>query len=143
MLKTIFIQCSVAALIFGSGIWIGKATGASAAGKGRVFEIRTYTANEGKLEALHARFRNHTTKLFEKHGMTNVGYWNPLDEPLSQNTLIYLLAYPDRESAKKSWESFRADSAWKKVVQESEVNGKLTAKVDSIYPEATDYSALK
>jgi hypothetical protein len=143
MLKTIFVQCGVAVLIFASGIWIGRTTGASAANKGRVFELRTYTANEGKLEALHARFRNHTTKLFEKHGMTNIGYWKPLDEPLSQNTLIYLLAYPDRESAKKSWESFRADSAWKKVVQESEVNGKLTGKVDSVFMEATDYSALK
>jgi NIPSNAP len=143
MFKTIFVQCGVAVLIFASGIWIGRSTGASAAAKGRVFELRTYTANEGKLEALHARFRNHTTKLFEKHGMTNVGYWKPLDEPLSQNTLIYLLAYPDRESAKKSWESFRADSAWKKVVQESEVNGKLTGKVDSVFLEATDYSALK
>jgi NIPSNAP len=143
MFKTIFVQCGVAVLIFASGIWIGRSTGASAAAKGRVFELRTYTANEGKLEALHARFRNHTTKLFEKHGMTNVGYWKPLDEPLSQNTLIYLLAYPDRESAKKSWESFRADSAWKKVVQESEVNGKLTGTVDSVFLEATDYSALK
>jgi NIPSNAP protein len=143
MFKTILVQSSVAVLIFASGIWIGRSTGASAAAKGRVFELRTYTANEGKLEALHARFRNHTTKLFEKHGMTNIGYWKPLDEPLSQNTLIYLLAYPDRESAKKSWESFRADSAWKKVVQESEVNGKLTGKVDSVFLEATDYSALK
>jgi NIPSNAP len=143
MFKTIFIHCGAAVLILASGIWIGKATSVSAAGKGRVFEIRTYTANEGKLEALHARFRNHTTKMFEKHGMTNIGYWKPLDAPLSQNTLIYLLAHVDRDAAKKSWEAFRADPAWKKVVQESEMSGKLTAKVDAIFLEATDYSALK
>lgn len=143
MLRTAAIQCGLAVVIFAAGVWTGKSANASAAGKGRVFEIRTYTANEGKLEALHARFRNHTTKLFEKHGMTNIGYWKPLDAPLSQNTLIYVLAYPDRETAKKSWEAFRADPAWKKVIQESEVKGKLTARVDSVYLEPTDYSPMK
>src|SRR5262245_48159243 len=106
-MKAIVLQLSAVLMIFVAGVWVGKATSADAAAKGRVFEIRTYTANEGKLEALHARFRDHTTKLFEKYGMTNVGYWKPLDEPLSKNTLIYLLSYPDREAAKKAWQDFR------------------------------------
>jgi hypothetical protein len=142
-MKAIWIQCSAALMIFVTGIWVGKTTTVDAAAKGRVFEIRTYTANEGKLDALHTRFRNHTTKIFEKYGMTNVGYWKPLDEPLSKNTLIYVLAHPNREAAKKAWEGFRNDPEWVKVKQESEVNGVLTAKVDSIYLEATDYSKIK
>ena len=142
-MKTILIQCSAVVAIFVAGVWVGKTTTADAAGKGRVFEMRTYTTNEGKLEALHARFRNHTTRLFEKHGMTNVGYWKPLDEPLSKNTLIYIVSHSDREAAKKTWVEFRKDPEWVKVKQESEVNGVLTAKVDSIYLEATDYSKIK
>jgi NIPSNAP len=142
-MKAIWIQCSATLMIFVTGVWVGKTTTVDAAAKGRVFEIRTYTANEGKLDALHARFRNHTTKIFEKHGMANVGYWKPLDEPLSKNTLIYVLAYPTREAAKKAWDGFRNDPEWVKVKQESEVNGVLTAKVDSIYLEATDYSKIK
>ena len=141
-MKTILIQCSAVLVIFVAGVWVGKTTAVNAAAN-RVFEIRTYTANEGKLEALHARFRNHTTKIFEKHGMTNIGYWKPLDEPLSKNTLIYVLAYPNREAAKKAWEGFRTDPDWVKVKQESETNGVLTAKVDSVYVEPTDYSAMK
>jgi hypothetical protein len=117
--------------------------GAPAASPGRVFEIRTYTANEGKLEALLARFRNHTTRLFEKHGMTNVGYWVPQDPPLSQNTLIYIVAHPSREAAKKSWAAFRADPDWQKAQKESEAGGKLVVKVESVYMDAADFSKIK
>jgi len=130
-------------LVFIVGFWLGKAGESDADGKSRVFELRTYTANEGKLEALHARFRNHTAKLFQKHGMTNVGYWSPKDMPLAQNTLVYLLAYPSREAAKNSWESFRNDPEWKKVKEESEANGELVKKVDSVYMDPTDYSPMK
>jgi hypothetical protein len=110
---------------------------------GRVFEIRTYTAHEGKLQDLHARFRNHTLKLFEKHGMTNVGYWAPTDEPLSKNTLIYIISHKSREAAKKSWDAFRADPEWQKVRATSEANGPIVVKVDSVFMDATDYSPLK
>jgi hypothetical protein len=130
-------------LVFIVGFWLGQASESNADAKNRVFELRTYTANEGKLEALHARFRNHTTKLFEKHGMTNAGYWSPKDMPLAQNTLVYLLAYPSREAAKESWENFRNDPEWKKVKAESEANGELVKKVDSVYMDPTDYSAMK
>jgi hypothetical protein len=131
------------AAVFILGFWLGKTTESRAEGKNRVFELRTYTANEGKLETLQARFRNHTTELFKKHGMTNIGYWSPKDAPLSQNTLVYILAYPSREAANKSWEEFKNDAEWKKVKQESEVNGELVKEVDSIYMDPTDYSPMK
>src|ERR1700722_9544463 len=105
----------------GIGFQLGKTTTANAAST-RVFEIRTYTAEPGKLEALHARFRDHTLGIFKKHGMPSVGYFAPLDEPLSKNTLIYVLAFPSRDAAKKSWDDFRADPERQKVQQESEVN---------------------
>src|SRR6476659_1470134 len=103
--------------------------------KSRVFELRTYTTNEGKLEALQARFRDHTTRIFQKHGMTNVGYWVPEDRP---NTLIYIISHASRDAAKKNWEGFRADPEWQKVSKESEMNGKIVAKVESVYMDATD-----
>ncbi len=109
----------------------------------RVFEIRTYTANEGKLADLNARFRNHTLRLFEKHGMTNVGYWTPQDAPLSGNTLIYIISHESREAAKKSWDDFRNDADWTKAQKESEANGKLVAKIESVFLDATDYSPMK
>ena len=122
---------------------MGKTTTAKAAANSHVFEIRTYTAEPGKLEALHARFRDHTVQIFNKHGMTSVGYFAPTDEPLSKNTLIYILAFPSREAAKKSWDEFRNDPEWQKVQKESEANGKLVTKVDSVFAEPTDYSSLK
>jgi hypothetical protein len=111
--------------------------------KTRVFEIRTYTTEPGKLPDLLKRFRDHTTKLFEKHGMTNIGYWVPTDEPRSKNTLIYILAHESRDAAKKSWDGFKSDPVWQKIQKASEANGKIVAKVESIYAEPTDFSAIK
>ncbi|HUU35069.1 MAG TPA: NIPSNAP family protein [Vicinamibacterales bacterium] len=109
----------------------------------RVFELRTYTAPDGKLGELHARFRDHTLRIFEKHGMTSVIYLAPMDAPAAQNQLVYLLAHQDREAAKASWEAFRNDPEWKKVAAESQANGPLTSKVESMFLTATDYSPLK
>jgi hypothetical protein len=109
----------------------------------RVYELRTYTAPEGKLEELHARFRNHTLRLFQKHGMSNVAYFKPQDAPLKDNTLIYLIAHQSREAAKQSWSAFGKDPEWQKVAQESQVNGKIVAKVESVFLDATDYSPMK
>ena len=106
----------------------------------RVFEMRTYYAAPDKLDALQARFRDHTCKLFEKHGIANIGYWVPLENP--ENKLIYLLAYPSREAREKSWKSFFADPAWQAAYKASEVNGKLVAKVEQLFLQATDYSPL-
>jgi hypothetical protein len=125
-----------------AAFWLGRVSTVEAQSK-RVFEIRTYTAHEGRLEALHARFRNHTTKLFEKHGMTNIGYWQPSDAPLAKDTLIYIVAHPSREAAKKAWDAFRSDPVWQKVRAESEAGGPIVKKVESVFLEATDYSPLK
>lgn len=111
----------------------------------RVFELRTYYAAPGKIKALNARFRDHTNKLFEKHGMTIIGFWTPADAPKEKEAdkLIYILAYPSREAAKKSWEAFQNDPEWKKAKDESEKDGKLVDKVDSVYMNPTDYSPIK
>ncbi len=111
--------------------------------QGRVFELRTYTTYEGKLEALHARFQNHTMKLFKKHGMTNIGYWTPIDSELSGKTLVYLITHTSREAAKKNWEDFGNDPEWKGVRDASETNGKIVSKVDSLFLEPTSYSPMK
>ena len=124
------------------GYWFGKTTTAQAAG-GKVYELRTYTTNEGKLEALHSRFRDHTLQIFNKHGMTNVAYFKPTDEPKSKDTLIYLLSFPSREAANKSWAEFGSDPEWKKVAAESEANGKIVSHVDRVFMEPTDYSPMK
>lgn len=104
----------------------------------RLFEMRTYHAAPGKLDDLNARFRDHTTQLFAKHGITNLGYWVPIENP--DNLLIYVLAYPDREARDASWKAFGSDPDWKKAQKESEVNGKLVTKVDQRFLNATDFS---
>jgi hypothetical protein len=104
----------------------------------RCYEMRVYYAAPGKLEDLNARFRNHTCKLFEKHGMVNLGYWVPLDN--TENKLVYVLAYPSREARDRSWKAFGADPDWQKAWKDSEKNGKLVAKAESFFMEATDYS---
>jgi hypothetical protein len=107
------------------------------------FELRTYTSHEGKLSELLVRFRDHVMKLFEKHGMTNIAYWVPQDSPTSQNTLIYVLAHASREAAKKNWDAFRNDSEWQKVQKETEANGKLVMKIESVFMDAADFSPMK
>jgi hypothetical protein len=109
----------------------------------RVFEIRTYTTPPGKLEALKSRFRDHTISIFDKHNMKSIGYWVPQDAPLKDNTLIYVLAHESRESAAKNWAAFRADPEWVKAKAESEKDGPLTTKVESVFADPTDFSAIK
>ena len=104
----------------------------------RVYEMRVYYAADGKLDALNARFRNHTLKLFEKHGITNIGYWMPIDNP--ERMLVYFLAYPSREARDQSWKAFMADPDWQAAYKASEVDGKLVSKVESKFFQATDYS---
>ena len=139
MLKKILLAVPVAALLF----LAGYQSGVQAAPGARVYELRTYYTLPGRLDALNARFRNHTTKLFEKHGMQNIGYWVPQDEPKKANTLIYVISHASRDAAKASWQAFRVDPEWQKVSKASEADGKIVEKVESIYMDATDYSALK
>jgi hypothetical protein len=129
-----FRTISLCLLLLGSA-----ALPASAADKdSRLYEMRTYYSPPGKLDALHARFRDHTMKLFEKHGMTNIGYWVPIDNP--DNKLIYILAFPSKDEREKSWKAFGADEDWKKVRKETEANGPIVSKVEVQFLAATDYS---
>jgi hypothetical protein len=106
-----------------------------------IFELRTYTTNDGKLDNLNARFRDHTINLFDRHGMTSIGYWVPTQAPASKNTLIYVLKHKNREAAKASWQAFLSDPEWKKVAKESQVDGQILAKSpESVFMDATDYS---
>jgi hypothetical protein len=125
---------------------LATAAAPKAESENRVFELRTYVANPGKLGALHARFRDHTNALFKKHGMTMIGYWVPQDEKDGKsNTLIYMLAFPSREAAAKSWAAFGADPEWQKARAESEKDGPLVTRetIKSVYMDPTDYSAMK
>jgi hypothetical protein len=108
-----------------------------------VFEFRTYHAEPGKLDALKARFRDHTIRIFNNHDMKSIGYWVPLDAPASENTLMYILQHPSREAAKEHWAAFNADPEWQKAKAESEKNGKLVTKVDSVFTQAADFSPIK
>jgi hypothetical protein len=127
---------------FAAGQWF-DAGDAQAQGRGKVFELRTYTSPDGRLNDLVARFRNDTLRIFEKHGMHNVGYWLPTDAPAASNTLIYILAHDSREAATQSWAAFRADPEWKTVTDRTQANGPIVTKVDSVFLEATDFSPLK
>jgi len=102
-----------------------------------LYELRTYTTNDGKLDALHARFRDHTQRLFEKHGIANVAYWNPSDQP---NTLIYIVAHKSAEAAKASWAAFVADPEWQAVYAASIADGRLVSNIESVFMRKTDYS---
>lgn len=109
----------------------------------RVFEMRTYYAHPGKMKAMHARFRDRTCKLFEKHGMTIIGFWTPTDKDKSEEVLVYILAYPSKEAADKSWDAFRKDPDWIKAKADSEKDGPIVKKADSVFLNGTDYSKLK
>lgn len=127
---------------FAAGSWHGEST-ALAQTANRVYELRSYTAPPGKLADLQARFRNHTMRIFEKHNMKNHGYWVPQDDPLKDNTLIYIISHESREAAKKNWAAFGADPEWQKVAKESQANGRILLNVSSVYMDPTDYSPMK
>jgi hypothetical protein len=110
------------------------------AGMETVYELRIYHAAPGKLDELLARFRDHTDKIFARHGMKSVAYWTPVDEPQKGNTLIYILQHPSRTAATENWKAFQDDPEWKSVKAKSEENGKLAEKVDSTYMSLTDFS---
>jgi len=115
-------------------------TAAAAEPDTRLFEMRVYYAADGKLDALNARFRDHTLKLFAKHGMTSLGYFVPVKN--TENKLVYFLAYADRAARDASWKAFQADPDWKSAQQASETNGRLITKVEVAFLTATDYSAV-
>ena len=144
MERTSAIRVIAAVLLLLTGYFFGRASTARAEParqeSTRVFELRTYTTPEGKLDLLHARFRDHTRQIFDRHNMTSIGYWTPIDTP---NTLVYILAHPSVDEAKKNWDAFRTDPEWQKVKADTEAQGLTGIKVESRFLKPTDYSAIK
>jgi hypothetical protein len=144
MMRTLSSVSFVLSLLCASTLLPGvRATAADTPPADKVYELRVYHANPGKLEALHARFRDHTCKLFQKHGIELVGFWTPTQGEEAKNTLYYIIAFPDAEAQKKAWQAFRDDPDWKKAKADSEKEGVLVNKVDSTNLKATDYSPLR
>ena len=145
MIRTLLILAgSLGAAAIATAQAAAPTPGGSLAPDSGAFELRTYTAAPGKLEALHARFRNHTNRLFAKHGMKIVGFWVPSDKDKgADNTLVYLLRYPDRAAREKAWEDFRKDPEWIAARDASEASGKIVDNVVSVMLTATDYSPMK
>jgi hypothetical protein len=136
----------VSLVVFGLGVAVGWGTHlqvANAQAMNRVFELRTYTANPDRLGRLVQRFGDHTIQLFEKHGMTNVGYFTAMDAPLSENTLVYLLAHKDRAAAEASWAAFRADPDWRQIAEETQRDGPMVDNIVSVFLTPTSFSQLK
>ena len=131
------------ATTFAAAMCFSAPSPANAAEDTRVFEMRVYVTNEGKLPALLSRFRDHTVRLFEKHGIENVGYWVPVEKAEgADNTLIYVIAHKNREVAASNWDAFRKDPDWQAAAKASEANGKILAqKPEVTFMKATDYSA--
>jgi len=134
---------ALATMVFVTGFFAGnvfQSWSVARAQSQRVYELRTYTPAEGKLQDLHKRFRDHTLRIFKKHGIENVIYLSPQDAPLKDSTLIYLIAHPNRDQAKKNWAEFGADPEWQKVAADSGI-GRI--KIESVYADPTDYSPMK
>ena len=142
MKRRTLLQALPAATFLSASLWAAsqRDEGIPTQASTGVYELRIYHASPGKLPELLARFRDHTDKLFDRHGMKSIAYWTPLDEPEKSNSLVYILYHPSREAAAANWKSFQDDPEWKKVKESSEANGKLTEKVDSTYLALTDFS---
>ena len=141
-------RCGVLVLgaVFAAGLGVGVVLDNPAearAASGGIYELRTYTANEGKMDGLLNEFRGYAARIFERHGMQNVGYWVPTDAPLSENTLIYILQHDSREAAQESWDAFRTDPEWRAAFEELNRDGRLAASVESVFLAATDFSPLQ
>ena len=144
----LFITVALTAGAFACGAWVGRGAESSVAvaaapEPSRLYELRIYTAAPGKMDALHARFRDHTLRLFEKHGIKNVGYWTGVDEGRREK-LYYVVAYPDREAREQRLvNGIAKDPEFLGAVAESERGGKLTSETESILLAPTDYSPMR
>jgi hypothetical protein len=141
-----YVKISIVVMGLIVAAWVGYGANGTQGEKKvetRVFEMRTYYAHPGKMQALHARFRDHTNKLFVKHGMTLIGYWSPIDKKQAEEKMVYILAYPSKAAADKSWADFRKDPDWDTARKASEKDGPLVAKVESVFLNPTDYSPIK
>jgi len=131
------------AFVGGAAVTLGFSNLGGAKSSQHVYELRLYHVNEGKMDALKARFGDHTDAIFKRHNMKSVGYWVPEDAPYSQNLFVYILEHPSREEAQKNWAAFQADPEWKKVKADSETQGPLANHIDSYFMDPTSFSALK
>jgi len=138
ILKAIVIPLLSLIVGVGAGIFF-----TSSAQSEKVFELRTYKATPGNLDNLHARFRDHTTRIFRKHGMEIVGYWSPTSEEEREDTLVYMLEHADLETATASWQAFIADPEWAEVAAASNANGQILGGIEAKYMVATDYSPMQ
>lgn len=134
------IAISLTSLTLGLGIGIFFSSSAQSQ---KVFELRTYTATPGNLDKLHSRFRDHTTRIFNKHGMKVVGYWSPTDEEEAKDKMVYMLEHASRDAASQSWSAFIQDPEWSKVAAESNAEGEILGGIESKYLVATDYSPMQ
>jgi hypothetical protein len=136
---------SLLSFIGGVAVTLGVSNLAGSKNSQHVYELRMYQVNEGKMDALIARFGEHTDAIFKRHNMKSIGFWRPQDDPYSQNLFVYILEHPSREEAKKNWAAFQADPEWKKVKADSEAaaGGPLTNRMDSYFMDPTSFSALK
>jgi hypothetical protein len=134
---------SLLSFIGGAAVTLGFSSLAQSNASHHVYELRLYHVNEGKMDALIARFGDHTDAIFKRHNMKSIGYWRPEDAPYSQNLFVYVLEHPSREEAKKNWAEFQADPEWKKVKADSETQGALANHIDSYFMDPTTFSALK
>jgi hypothetical protein len=134
------VECVV---LFGMAVSNSPCLAADTAPAGKVYDMRIYKANPGKLEALHARFRDYTCKIFQKHGMELIGFWTPTEGENAKDTLIYIVAFPSAEAQTKAWKAFWDDPEWKKVKADSEKDGVLVKEIKNRNLRATDYSPLR
>ncbi len=137
---------AIALIALATGLGLGLAA-APAVGQtektGMVYELRSYYVHPGKDSDIHKRFREHTMAIFEKHEMTNIGYWSPAEPKEGDPALVYIVAHASRAQADVNWKAFATDPEWLAVQKESEANGKIVAKVERMYLNSTDYSQLK
>ena len=134
-----YTKLALAAVLLFAGYTVGRA---SQPAPSHIYELRIYTPAEGKLDAINARFRDHTRTIFDRHHMKSVGYWLPT-EGVEAGKFVYILEHASREDARKNWAEFNADPEWQKVKAESEAAGKIVAKAESTFMAATDYSPIK
>ena len=134
---------SLLSFIGGVAVTLGFSNIGESKSSQHVYELRMYHVNEGKMDALIARFGDHTDAIFRRHNMRSIGFWRPEDAPYSQNLFVYILEHPSREEARKNWVAFQADPEWKKVKADSETQGPLVDHIDSYFMDPTSFSALK
>ncbi len=143
-MRTSFLVSLIVGVVISGFALAGKpVSAADNAPSGKIYDMRTYKANPGKLDALSARFRNDTCRIFKKHGMEIIGFWTPVEGDDAKDTLIYIVAFPSVEAQKKAWDAFWADPEWKKVKAESEKDGVLVKEIKGTTLKPTDYSPLK